>query len=230
MSTPNPDNPNGKPDIIIQPFDPNSLGSNSYDLHLNKMLKVYTRTLPKGMTPAIKYTEGKKYSMRDNFTSFGYYLRYLLDRSKYDIRNPKYFIDPRDRKKETIDLEIPESGLILLPGIGYLGSTEEWTETYRLFPQIDGKSSTGRNFILNHHTAGRGDDGFCGTWTLEIQVLYPTMVFPLMPFGQIYYEEFIGDRKPYNENPNSHYNGQKGPTPAAEISNEMYREAIQKQK
>jgi hypothetical protein len=32
---------------------------------------------------------------------------------------------------------------------------------------------------------------------------------------QLYYEEFTGDRMPYNENPHSHYNGQRGPTAAA---------------
>lgn len=75
----------------------------------------------------------------------------------------------------------------------------------------------GRNFILNHHTAGRGDDGFCGQWILEIKTLYPTVVYPNMRIEQIYYEEFTGARKPYNENRASHYNGQMGPTPAAII-------------
>jgi len=107
--------------------------------------------------------------------------------------------------------------VILSPAIGYLGHTVEYTETYNLFPYIDGKSSVGRNFILNHHTAGRGDDGFCGQWTLEIKTLYPTVVYPDMRIGQIYYEEFTGARKPYNQNTTSHYNGQMGPTPAAII-------------
>ena len=71
--------------------------------------------------------------------------------------------------------------------------------------------------LLNHHTAGRGDDGFCGEWTLEIRVLYPTVVYPYMRIGQIYYEKASGNRLPYNQNSNSHYNGQRGPTPAAVV-------------
>ena len=71
--------------------------------------------------------------------------------------------------------------------------------------------------MLNHHTAGRGDDGFCGQWTLEIRVLCPTLVMPYMRIGQIYYEQFRGKRKPYDENPHSHYNAQSGPTPAAPL-------------
>ena len=117
------------------------------------------------------------------------------------------------------------------PDVGYLGATVEYTETRNLFPYIDGKSSVGRNFILNHHTAGRGDDGFCGEWTLEIRVLYPTVVYPYMRIGQIYYEEFNGQRMPYNENPHSHYNGQHGPTAAAVVPVDKFlADAQQKQK
>ncbi len=218
MQIPNKNNPGGKPDIIIKPFMPECLGSNSYDLHLDNKLKVYKHTLPQGMKPAIHYRAGQKYSMRDWFERELDYLRYKDNAHEYDIRNPNYLLNPCDAKShETMDIVIPESGLILSPTVGYLGSTVEYTETYNLFPYIDGKSSVGRNFILNHHTAGRGDDGFCGTWTLEIRVLYPTVVFPNMRIGQIYYDQFQGERTPYNENPSSHYNGQLGPTAAAII-------------
>ncbi len=216
-----PTSENQKPDIIIEPYDPNCLGSNSYDLHLDKVLRVYKNTLPNGMKPAIKFDKNSQYSysMRDWFETPWAYEDYLLRPVNYDIRNPKFLLNPCDEKShETIDVIIPESGLILNPQIGYLGSTVEYTETRNLFPYIDGKSTLGRNFLLNHHTAGRGDDGFCGQWTLEIKVLYPTVVFPNMRIGQIYYETFIGDRKPYDMNKSSHYNGQRGPTPAAVIA------------
>lgn len=228
MRVPNMNNPEYKPDIIIKPFTEKCLGSNSYDLHLGNQLKVYKRTLPYGMRPAIEYKRGKTYSMRDWFDDYGAYLEYHQHPEKYDPRNPKYLLDPCDAAShETIDIEIPISGLILSPDIGYLGHTVEYTETYNLFPYIDGKSSVGRNFILNHHTAGRGDDGFCGQWTLEIKTMYPTVVYPNMRIGQIYYEQFVGDRKPYNENHASHYSGQMGPTPAAVIPIE---DVLQKQR
>ncbi len=218
MNINNPNNPNNKPDIIITPFDEKCLGSNSYDLHLGKYLKIYKKTLPLGMLPAIKYHPNEAFSMRDWFVGDIAYEKYKKHPEEFDPRNPKYLLDPCDEKShETRDIAIPEGGLILSPFIGYLGHTVEYTETYNLFPYIDGKSSVGRNFILNHHTAGRGDDGFCGQWTLEIKVLYPTVVYPNMRIGQIYYEEFIGKRKPYNKNKASHYNGQMGPTPAAII-------------
>ena len=205
-------------DIIIEPFDPKCVGSNSYDLHLDKLLRVYKGTIPKGMKPGIVYEPNKSLSMRDWFETAFDYEDYTLRPENYDYRNPKFLLNTCDDKThETIDLEIPEQGLILNPQFGYLGSTVEYTETHNLFPYIDGKSSLGRNFTLNHHTAGRGDDGFCGHWTLEIKVLYPTVVFPNMRIGQIYYETFIGERKPYNKNKASHYNKQQGPIPAAAI-------------
>lgn len=207
-------------DIIIRPFLENCLGSNSYDLHLDNKLKVYKNSLPKGMKPAIEYKGDPKFhNMQDWFENDLAYRDFLNNPYKYDIRNPYYTLDPCDKTShETLEITIPDDGLILSPNIGYLGATLEYTETHNLFPYIDGKSSIGRNFILNHHTAGRGDDGFCGYWTLEIKVLYPTVVYPYMRIGQIYYEQFTGNRNPYNKNPRSHYNNQVGPTPAAPVS------------
>ncbi len=212
---------NKSPDIVIEPYFPECLGSNSYDLHLDKVLRVYKCTLPKGMKPIIEFDPNKpltEYSMRDWFNDPWAYSDYCLRPELYDIRNPRYMLNPFDKKShETVDIIIPENGALLNPNLGYLGSTLEYTETRNIFPYIDGKSSVGRNFILNHHTAGRGDDGFCGQWTLEIRVLCPTLVMPYMRIGQIYYEQFRGKRKPYNTNPHSHYNDQSGPTPAAPL-------------
>lgn len=207
------------PDIIIEPFDLRCLGSNSYDLHLADTLRVYKHTIPPGMKPAIKYKgDPILHDMSDWFETATANTLFEKTPEIYDIRNPRYLIDPTNPEHhKTIDIKIPETGLILSPEIGYLGATVEYTETRNLFPYIDGKSSVGRNFILNHHTAGRGDDGFCGEWTLEIRVLYPTVVYPNMRIGQIYYERFSGNRMPYDKNPASHYNGQRGPTAAAVI-------------
>jgi dCTP deaminase len=223
MKIANPANPDNSPDIVIEPFDEKCLGSNSYDLHLDNVLKIYKSTLPDGMRPALEYGGGKKPRMRDWFETGRAYRRYLLRPWDYDPRNPKFLLNPFDKEKEILEVPIPESGLILSPGVGYLGSTVEWTATYNLFPYIDGKSSIGRNFIFVHHTAGRGDDGFRGTWTLEFALMYPTVVKPNMRIGQIYYDTCRGDRKPYNENPGSHYIDQCGATAAAALQIEKVK-------
>lgn len=223
MELKNSNNPDCSPNIIIRPFDERCLGSNSYDLHLAPEFKVYKNTIPAGMKPFIPFEQNKTFDMRDWFydNANQEYIEYLCGNPEYDIRNPKFLLDTT-KAKETIDFTIPETGAILSPQFGYLASTLEYTETYNLFPYIDGKSSLGRNFVLNHHTAGRGDDGFCGTWTLEIHVLNPTVVYPYMRIGQIYYDEFRGERKPYNLNPNSHYTRQNGPKAAAPIPIDLF--------
>ena len=88
--------------------------------------------------------------------------------------------------------EIPGEGLVLQPGAVYLGVTEEYTETHRHVPFLEGKSSIGRLGIDIHATAGKGDVGFCNHWTLEISVAQPVRVYHLMPIGQLIYFEVSG--------------------------------------
>lgn len=90
-------------------------------------------------------------------------------------------------------LEIPADGLILMPQRFYLGVTQEYTETHRHVPFLEGKSSIGRLGIDIHATAGKGDVGFCNTWTLEISVKQPVRVYPGMPIGQLIYFEVAGE-------------------------------------
>ena len=105
-------------------------------------------------------------------------------------------IDPKNLKTETI--EIPKHGLVLQPNILYLGSTNEYTETYNLVPKIDGRSSIGRLGISVHVTAGFGDIGFKGKWTLEIFVIQPVIIYPNMEICQISYYIPYGDITNYD--------------------------------
>ena len=89
--------------------------------------------------------------------------------------------------------QIPDDGLILLPHRLYLGVTAEYTETHRHVPFLEGKSSIGRLGIDIHATAGKGDIGFCNTWTLEISVKQPVRVYHGMPIGQMIYFEVSGE-------------------------------------
>ena len=83
--------------------------------------------------------------------------------------------------------EIPENGIVLEPGEIYLGSTMEYTETHRYVPILEGKSGVGRLGINIHATAGFGDLGYRGYWTLEIFVVQRVRVYAGMPIGQISY-------------------------------------------
>lgn len=90
--------------------------------------------------------------------------------------------------------DIKPEGFTLLPGELYLGYTAENTYTHEsLVPQLEGKSSIGRLGISIHCTAGFGDAGFNGHWTLEISVIKPVIVYAGMPIAQIFYFQTLGN-------------------------------------
>ncbi len=149
-----------KGNIVIDPFDRNSLGSNSYDIHLGKHVAIY-----------------------DNE---------VLDAKLHNT---------------ITQIEIPSEGMVLHPGHFYLGVTEEYTETHAHVPFLEGKSSTGRLGIHIHATAGKGDVGFCNTWTLEITVAKAVRIYAGMPIGQLIYFELEGSViNRYNNKPGAKYN------------------------
>ncbi|EMF83069.1 dCTP deaminase [Leptospira weilii serovar Topaz str. LT2116] len=106
---------------------------------------------------------------------------------------------PLDMKKPNLTKKqiIPESGLLLKPGILYLGRTLEFTETHNLVPMLEGRSSIGRLGMLVHVTAGFGDVGFKGFWTLEISVIQPLIVYPGVEVCQIFYHTLEGQITEY---------------------------------
>ncbi len=92
---------------------------------------------------------------------------------------------------------IPEEGLVLQPNTLYLGRTNEFTKTDAFIPMLEGRSSTGRLGLCIHVTAGFGDVGFAGYWTLEIFCVHPVKIYPNVEICQIYYHNIVGDYEPY---------------------------------
>lgn len=145
--------------IVIEPFNPKAMGTNSYDVHLGANLAVYTDEV----------LDARKHNSVRHFT-------------------------------------IPEEGFVLQPNELYLGVTQEYTETHRHVPFLEGKSSVGRLGIDIHATAGKGDVGFCNFWTLEISVKKPVRVYAGMPIGQLIYFEVRGEiENYYNKKPSAKY-------------------------
>jgi dCTP deaminase len=90
-------------------------------------------------------------------------------------------------------ITIPNEGLVLQPNQLYLGRTVERTETHNLVPMIEGRSSIGRLGLFVHVTAGFGDIGFCGYWTLEMFAVQPVRIYPGVGICQIFYHAIQGD-------------------------------------
>lgn len=94
-------------------------------------------------------------------------------------------------------VEIPPEGLILTPGVIYIGRTNEHTTTHNLVPIMYGKSSLGRLGLFAHICAGLGDTYYNGTWTVELAVVKPLRIFPDMQIAQIAYHTVIGEAVEY---------------------------------
>ena len=119
--------------------------------------------------------------------------------------------------------EIPDEGYLLEPHTFYLGVTQEYTETHSHVPFLEGKSSTGHLGIDIHATAGKGDVGFCGNWTLEISVKKPVRVYKGMPIGQLIYFPVEGEIiTKYNQKKNAKYRGQ----PNRPVESMMWKNAF----
>lgn len=101
---------------------------------------------------------------------------------------------------ETEKLTIPDDGLVLTPGRLYLARTAEYTKTEKYVPMLEGRSSIGRLGIFIHATAGFGDIGFAGYWTLEISCVQPVRIYAGVEICQIYYHTILGDYELYNHN------------------------------
>lgn len=93
----------------------------------------------------------------------------------------------------TKKITIPEEGLVLEPGKLYLGRTSEYTKTEKYAPMLEGRSSIGRLGMSVHATAGFGDVGFAGTWTLEISCIQPVRIYADTKVCQICYHDVDGN-------------------------------------
>lgn len=102
------------------------------------------------------------------------------------------------KKKPSLrTMKIPADGLVLEPGRLYLGRTLEYTETHGYIPMLEGRSSIGRLGMFVHVTAGFGDVGFCGFWTLEIMAIHPIRIYAGVEICQIFYHQVAGEYDPY---------------------------------
>ena len=139
--------------------------------------------------------------------------RKCLGTNSYDVHLGKHLAVYQDsildarKHNEIRHFEMGKEGFVLEPNTLYLGVTQEYTETHAHVPFLEGKSSVGRLGIDIHATAGKGDVGFCNTWTLEISVSHAVRVYPGMPVGQLIYFSIEGTvENYYNKKPNAKYN------------------------
>ncbi len=176
-------------DIVIDPWTPAQLNSASYDLTLGDEVVVYQRWV--GYDP--------RYALPEGLLSEEDALTRPRDGSDFSLTGEE--LDIKEKPKVATFKMDPKLGWLLKPGIGYLMHTRERVLTRKYEPIVDGKSSTGRLFMLIHFTAGYGDPAFNGQYTLEVMALHPIRIYPGMKIGQIRFHTIKGDvKKPYQGN------------------------------
>lgn len=166
--------------ITVDPYDPRRINPASIDLTLGKGVSIY----------------------RNNYTTH-VFSKNPGDGSNIDAFNGGVW-DSKE-SQEVDNFEMGEKGWVLKPNIGYLLHTAERVTTNHFVPVLDGKSSVGRAFILVHYTAGYGDPGFDGQYTLEVTALSPIRIYPGMRFCQIRFHTLVGEPLLYTEK--GHYKG-----------------------
>ena len=129
-----------------------------------------------------------------------------LNPNSYNLRLHEelllYEAQTLDMKKENKArrLVIPQAGLLLDPRTLYLGRTLEYTRTRNFVPMLEGRSSVGRLGLFVHITAGFGDVGFSGYWTLGMFCVQPIRIYAGIEVCQIFYHTI-------EENYDSSYEG-----------------------
>lgn len=134
-----------------------------------------------------------------------------------DIFHP---IDPR-KPQETTSFRIGESGWLLKPGILYLMHTAERVHTKKYVSVLDGKSSIGRLGVVVHLTAGYGDPGFNGQYTLEVTCIHPVILYAGMKIAQMRFHTLQGEVTDYRWK--GHYVGEAAEGAIPSVAHVQFR-------
>jgi len=107
------------------------------------------------------------------------------EKKSYDIKEL--------HNNEILELKPQES--ILGVTQQFIGTTIQKYKDKHVIPCIEGKSTLARNFLAVHVTAGFGDVGYTGAWTLELVNLSNDVIYlqPNMRICQIYFQLAEGD-------------------------------------
>lgn len=129
-------------------------------------------------------------------------------------------LDMKQHNK-TERIVIPDNGYVLKPGKVYLARTHEYVRSDYYVPMLEGRSSTGRLGLFIHVSAGFGNIGSAGNWTLELVVAQPLRIYAGIQICQIYFQNISQDYHRYE-------NKYKGSTDIQESY--LYKELENKKK
>lgn len=187
---------------------PAAIGANSADLTLGPTILVYKKA--HAAYKAFLTMEQRLTELRECYSLSFDHLALAAEEEAFEREMRR--MEPLDMQsiEPFVEYKIPPEGMLLCPGILFLGHTNEVTETPRHVPCLEGRSSVGRLGLGSHVTAGFGDQNFRGDWTLELTVVQKLRVYANVRICQIFYTETVGAVRPYV----GKYQGQLGPKPS----------------
>lgn len=188
--------------ILIEPFDFDEyMNPCSYDVTLGSTIAAYACTVDQDSC-----CEARRK---------GDYCDCYVEVTEWLPREDRQQDTPLDFKKPNslTTAQIGERGFTLRPGIGYLAHINERICTEHYVPILDGKSSVARMFVGIHQTAGFGDPGFDGQFTLEMTCQFPVRIYAGMRIGQVRFQAIDGHVTSYKKT--GHYQGETSKGPVA---------------
>lgn len=169
-----------KSEIKIDPYKPEHIGPNSYDVTLADEIITYVI---------------QPYLISDHTDWSAFDVPTYLDECGTVKPIPR-LLDPRVANPTDKKL-IGTAGALLLPGTLYLGRTVERIHSNTYSSTIHGRSSVGRLGVVVHQTAAFIDVGFDGVVTLEITVTHPVRLYAGMRIAQIAFHPLVGEIELY---------------------------------
>jgi dCTP deaminase len=94
-------------------------------------------------------------------------------------------------------IEMPEKGFVLEPATLYLGSTVERLGSSHYAATLYARRSVSTMGMWIQYSAPLGHMGAIISWTLEIRVAHPVVVYPNMLIGKIAFWATAGQSCPY---------------------------------
>ena len=140
-----------------------------------------------------------KEKIKKNNISIEPYNDNLLNPNSYNYRLADVIYEITDsvidpvKKTNIRKIKISDEGYILKPNKLYLGSTYEKIGSSKYVTQLIGRSSVGRLGLFLQVTAPLGHIGCNHCWTLELRVVQPLKIYPMMKIGQVTFWSIFGD-------------------------------------
>lgn len=200
--------------ITISPFDAKYLNPNSVDLTLNSKYKVWDKLNGHRIETTHRedlYAELNHYTEEQRIEMYPNHSNEDVDNDLDRLGFPKYYVDCK-QNNPFLEFEMPESGMILIPGELYIYSCNEIIGCKKnIRAGVMGKSSLGRLGLFVHVTAGFVDTGFDGSLVLEMVPTLPIKIYPNQKICQIEFVRVEGDFiETYDQKEGSKYMNQTG--------------------